>query len=288
MRSCSLPTRSGISLKPKHYHQILDQLPNAGWFEIHPENFMGNGGPPHRYLEAICAHYPLSMHGVGMSLGSANGVDAQHLEALRRLVQRYQPAQVSEHLAWSHYNNVFLNDLLPLPYNDESLTVVADNINRVQHALGRSILVENPSSYIAFNNSTLTEPQFLAELVGLTGCGILLDVNNIYVSACNLGQDPEAYINAIPLDTIGEIHLAGHAIQHIEDMEVRIDDHGSPVKDAVWHLYEALLKKSGRVMPALIEWDTDVPDLPVLLAEAVKASRIAEQVFAARPLPVTV
>ncbi len=288
MTSTSLPTCSGISLKPKHYRQILEDLPNAGWFEIHPENYMGNGGPSHRYLEAVCEHYLLSMHGVGMSLGSADGIDAQHLEALTRLVQRYQPAQVSEHLAWSHYKNVFLNDLLPLPYNEESLAVVADNINRVQQALGRSILVENPSSYIGFNNSTLTEPQFLAELVGLTGCGILLDVNNIYVSACNLGQDPEAYINAIPLESIGEIHLAGHTIQHIEDVEVRIDDHGSPVKDEVWYLYEALLKKSGRAMPVLIEWDTDVPELPVLLAEANKASRIAERVLAARPLPVAV
>ena len=280
MTTVSLPATSGISLKPVHYRQILEQPPVAGWFEVHPENFMGNGGPPHRYLQAICEHYPLSMHGVGMSLGSAHGVDKQHLQALVELVKRYEPAQVSEHLAWSHYNNVFLNDLLPLPYHEESLTIVSGNIQRVQEALGRTILIENPSSYIDFNHSTLSEPEFLTELTRRTGCGLLLDVNNIYVSCSNLGLDPHSYIKGVPLAAVGEIHLAGHSVQQVDGMEVRIDDHGSAVKEEVWALHEHVLQQAARRLPVMIEWDTDVPALPVLLAEATRANDIASRLFA--------
>ncbi len=276
----SLPATSGISLKPVHYRQILDKLPATGWFEIHPENFMGNGGPPHHYLHAICEHYPLSMHGVGMSLGSAHGIDKQHLQALVELVKRYQPAQVSEHLAWSHYNNVFLNDLLPLPYHEESLAIVSDNIQRVQEALGRNILIENPSSYLDFNNSTLSEPEFLTELTRRTGCGLLLDVNNIYVSCTNLGLDPHYYIKGVPLAAVGEIHLAGHSVQQVDGMEIRIDDHGSVVKEDVWALHEHVLQRAARRLPVMIEWDTDVPTLPILLAEGTRANDIANCVLA--------
>lgn len=278
----TLPTTSGVSLKPKHYRTILDQSPRIGWFEVHPENYMGAGGAPHNYLSQIRSHYPLSMHGVGMSLGSADGLDKDHLQALAALVKRYEPEQVSEHLAWSHYNGVFLNDLLPLPYNDESLAVVVENIDRVQEALGRPILVENPSTYIDFNNNTCSEPEFLKELTCRSGCGLLLDINNVYVSARNQGFDPASYLSQIPTHTVGEIHLAGHSVQAIDGVEVRIDDHGSPVKDPVWQLHELALKCLGRPVPVLIEWDTDVPDLEVLLAEAEKADSIACRIHALR------
>ena len=275
----SLPATSGVSLKACHYRCILEDDPSIGWFEIHPENYMGDGGLPHRYLTAISDRYPISMHGVGMSLGSAGGIDNGHLEALTRLVSRYQPAQVSEHLAWSHYDNGFLNDLLPLPYDQESLQLVADNIDRVQNALARSILVENPSSYLEFRDNRYTEPEFLSELATRTGCGLLLDVNNVYVSACNQGFDPHRYLDSIPWDRVGEIHLAGHSIQQIDDAQIRIDDHGSPVRDAVWTLHQQALQHLGRRVPVMIEWDTDLPAFDALLDEAAKADAIADNLF---------
>ena len=274
-----LPTSSGVSLKPKHYHTVLETMPKVGWFEIHPENYMGKGGPPHKYLTAIRGHYPLSMHGVGMSLGSACGIDEAHLNALSELVKRYEPEQVSEHISWSYANGIFLNDLLPLPYHQESLQVMSANIDRVQTALGRTILVENPSAYIDFNTSTWCEPEFLHELVKRSGCGLLLDVNNIYVSACNQGFDPYDYLSRIPNEVVGEIHLAGHAVQNVDGVEIRIDDHGSPVKDPVWQLHEATLSQLGKPHPVLIEWDTDVPEFPVLLEESMKADEIVKILF---------
>ena len=277
MTDPSIPSVSGISLKSKHYQTILDHSPQIGWFEIHPENYMGNGGSPHKYLVAIREHYPLSMHGVGMSLGSVDGIDDDHLQALVKLVNRYEPGQVSEHLAWSHFNNVFLNDLLPLPYNEECLNTVTANINRVQSTLNRTILVENPSSYLEFVDDTCTEPEFLSELARRTGCGLLLDVNNIYVSACNQGFDPVNYLSGVPWDSVGEVHLSGHAIREIDGTKVRIDDHGSPVKDEVWHLYENALRYLDNRVPTLIEWDTDIPELEVLIEEAEKAEAIAEK-----------
>jgi hypothetical protein len=272
----AIPPTSGVSLKARYYETVLDQNPSIGWFEIHPENYMGDGGPPHQYLTAIRERYPLSMHGVGMSLGSADGVDKQHLQSLLELVVRYQPGQVSEHLAWSHFNRKFHNDLLPLPYNDESLKTVAANIIQVQDALGRSILVENPSSYLEFSDEAYTEPEFLAELTNRTDCGLLLDVNNIYVSACNQGFDAYEYLKRIPWDRVDEIHLAGHAVNQIDDVQIRIDDHGSPVRDAVWTLHEQALRHLGRRVPVMIEWDTDIPELEVLLGEAAKADAIAD------------
>jgi uncharacterized protein len=274
-----LASKAGVSLKPKHYSAVLETLPQIGWFEVHPENYMGAGGPPHKYLTEIRDHYPLSMHGVGMSLGTASGIDESHLKALADLVDRYQPEQVSEHLSWSQTGGIFLNDLLPLPYDLESLNVLSANIDKVQTALGRTILVENPSSYIEFNNNTWSEPEFLNELVKRSGCGLLLDVNNIFVSACNQGFNPEEYIANIPKLAVGEIHLAGHTVQGINGVEIRIDDHGSPVIEQVWQLYIFALKFLGKPCPVLIEWDTDVPELSVLLDEAAKADNQLNIIF---------
>lgn len=275
----SIPLTSGVSLKARHYETVLDQHPSIGWFEIHPENYMGDGGPPHRYLTAIRERYPLSMHGVGMSLGSVDGIDVQHLQSLLKLVSRYQPGQVSEHLAWSHFEKKFHNDLLPLPYTDESMETAVANIIQVQDALGRPILVENPSSYLEFHDSAYTEPEFLAELTRRTDCGLLLDVNNVYVSACNQGFDAYQYLMRIPWERVGEIHLAGHAINQMDGVQVRIDDHGSPVKEAVWTLHEQALRLLGRRVPVMIEWDTDVPKFEVLLGEAAKADAMADKLL---------
>jgi uncharacterized protein (UPF0276 family) len=274
-----LPSRSGISLKSVHYSEILNGMPDVGWFEVHPENYMGNGGLQHKYLTAIRDHYPLSMHGVGMSLGSSDGIDQNHLDALAGLVNRYQPQQVSEHLSWSQFNGIFLNDLLPLPYHAESLKTLSRNIDRVQEALGRKILIENPSAYIEFHENSWSEPEFLRELVSRTGCGLLLDVNNIFVSACNQGFDPYQYLESIPFDEIGEIHLSGHTLQKVGDTEIRIDDHGSAVKEPVWKLFEHTLIKLKGPCPVLIEWDTDIPDLKILLEEAVRSDKILNDQF---------
>ncbi|MGY8814311.1 MAG: MNIO family bufferin maturase [Gammaproteobacteria bacterium] len=275
----SLPCNTGVSLKPQHYQTILETLPIVGWFEIHPENYMGKGGSPHKYLTEIRSHYHLSMHGVGLSLGSADGIDDTHLRALAELVKRYQPDQVSEHLSWSNFGGTFLNDLLPLPYNKESLHILSANIDKVQTELGMTILVENPSSYLDFNNSSYSEPEFLNELVKASGCGLLLDVNNIYVSASNQGFDPFDYIENIPKQAVGEIHLAGHSVQDIEGIEICIDDHGSPVKNAVWKLHQAALKILGKPHPVLIEWDTDVPEFSVLIGEANKAEKLIKKLY---------
>ena len=271
----ALPARAGIGLKAQHYHDILQTLPDAGWFEVHPENYMGAGGPPHRYLGAIREHYPLSLHGVGLSLGSADGVDDNHLRALRDLVRRYRPEAISEHLAWTRYDAVCLNDLLPLPYHEESLRLITDNIDKVQQALGRRILIENPSAYVGFTDHAIAEPQFLAELAQRSGCGLLLDVNNVFVSACNLGFDPYTYIDAVAPGAVGEIHLSGHAVQEVDGVELRIDDHGSPVRPPVWELYRHTLRHLGTCPPTLIEWDNDIPALHVLLDEAARADAIA-------------
>lgn len=278
-QSTNLPSRTGISLKAVHYAEILDKQPDLGWFEVHPENYMGKGGLPHRYLTAIRELYPLSMHGVGMSLGSSDGIDQNHLQALVELVKRYQPQQVSEHLSWSHFNGIFLNDLLPLPYHAESLKVMSQNIDQVQAALGRKILVENPSAYIDFHESSWSEPEFLKELVLRTGCGLLLDLNNIFVSACNQGFDPYQYLESIPFQAVEEIHLSGHTIQRMGEQDIRIDDHGSAVKDDVWNLFEHTLGQLEHARPVLIEWDTDVPDLLTLKGEAVRSDYIINNIF---------
>lgn len=269
-----LPTNVGISLKPQHYQAILESRPDIGWFECHPENYMGDGGLPHYFLSEIAQHYPISMHGVGLSLGSADGIDKDHLNKLASLVATYQPAQVSEHLAWSHWNSIFLNDLLPLPYTNEFLDVVTSNIHLVQDTLQRRILVENPSAYLGFKHNDMSEMEFLHQLVERTGCGLLLDINNVYVSAHNQNYSCEEYIDHYPLQAVGEIHLAGHAQNQTDRGTLLIDDHGSPVIDAVWQLFSYTLEQIKQAVPVLIEWDTNIPELAVLLTEADKAKRL--------------
>ena len=282
-----LPRRAGIGLKPEHYADILQAgpqgLPNVGWFEAHPENYMGEGGPPHRWLTAICGHWPLSLHAVGLSLGSAGGVDPAHLARLKALTDRYQPAMVSDHLAWSQVDGLYLNDLLPVPLTAVARDVFAANIDRVQTVLQRPILIENPSLYLRWTGAEMTETSLLRDLVRRTGCGLLLDVNNVAVSCGNLGDDPEAYLRAFPLDAVQEIHLAGHAVRQVEGQTLRLDDHGSPVRPEVWALYTLtlrLLRDRGLPPPpTLIEWDTEIPPLSRWQQEAAEADRLLATVW---------
>ena len=272
--SARIPARAGVCLKPQHYADILTQAPGIGFFEVHAENYMGAGGPPHRALSAVRERYPLSLHGVGLSIGGNGPLDREHLARLRKLVRRYEPGLFSEHLAWSTHDSAFLNDLLPVPYNAESLTRIADHIDEVQTALGRRMLLENPSTYIAFEATTMSETEFLVELVRRTGCGLLLDVSNVHVSAVNHGHDAFAYLDSFPVEAVDEIHLAGFAADRDDEgRPLLIDAHDSAVADTVWRLFAHAVARTGPV-PTLIEWDNDVPDLAVLLAEADKAERV--------------
>ena len=263
-----LPRRAGIGLRAPHYREILATLPSVGWMEVHSENYFGAGGQPLHYLEAIRADYPISLHGVGMSLGSADGVDRQHLRRLKQLIERIEPAVVSDHLCWGAIGGRHLNDLLPMPHTEEALAVVCAHVGEVQDFLGRQILVENVSSYLQFSESCMAEWDFVAALAQRTGCGLVLDVNNIYVSAVNHGFDALRYLRAIPPAAVQEIHLAGFD----EGEFCLIDTHGKPVSDDVWVLYQHALARFGAV-PTLIEWDTDLPQLDVLLSEAATADR---------------
>ncbi len=266
-----MPPRAGVGLKPEHYSAILDGAPDVGFFEIHAENYMGAGGPPHRYLSAIRDRYPLSLHGVGLSIGAARPLDRDHLMRLKALNERYRPALFSEHLAWSTHDSVFFNDLLPMPYNTDSVQRVADHIDEVQETVGRRMLLENPSSYLAFVESTMSEIDFLAEVARRTGCGLLLDVNNVQVSAVNLKIDPVAYLDAFPVEHVGEIHLAGYAPEDDgKGSPLLIDAHDRPIDPFVWGLYEHAIGRVGPV-PTLVEWDNDVPEWPVLFAETQRA-----------------
>ena len=270
-RAGTLPARSGLGLKPEHFHSILETLPDLGFLEIHAENYMVEGGPYHHYLAKIRSHYPLSIHGVGLSIGAEAGLDEAHLDRLAALIKRYEPQSFSEHLAWSSHGGVFLNDLLPLPYHAETLHRVCAHIDRVQERLQRRMLLENPATYVEFADSTFGEADFIGELVRRTGCGLLLDVSNVHVSCVNHGRDPQAFITALPLAATGQIHLAGFA----RDVDAAgdpllIDSHGAAVADEVWRLYRFALEMLGPV-PTLIERDNDVPAFPVLLAEARKA-----------------
>jgi hypothetical protein len=261
----------GVGLRAPHLAEVLETRPAVPWFEVHAENYLG-GGPAPRALERVRRDYPLSLHGVGLSLGTAEGLSGAHLERLRRLVERLAPALVSEHLSWSISGSVYLNHLLPLPYTEAALAVVSRHVAQAQDRLGRRLLIENPSSYLRFRDSPMPEPVFLNELARRTGCGLLCDVNNVFVTCANLGGDAAAWIDALEPSAVGEIHLAGHAVNDADGRSVRIDDHGSPVCDAVWHLYERALARFGAV-PTLVEWDTDIPPLAVLQAEAAKAER---------------
>jgi len=265
-----VPARAGIGLKPKHFTGILENEPSASWFEVHPENYLVAGGPMHHYLTRIRADYPLSFHSVGMSLGSAEGPDPFHIQRLKNLCERYQPALVSDHLSWSRWNHTFLNDLLPLPYTRAALQLLLANVDKVQNLLGRSIAIENPSTYLALAGSEMDECDFLVELARQSGASILLDINNIHVSATNHGWSSLDYLQRIPVHLVSEIHLAGHKVEETAAGTLLIDDHGSQVCPQVWALYEQALARLGP-RPTLIEWDTDVPELSVLYSEAAKA-----------------
>ncbi len=269
-----VPAQAGIGLKAQHYLEIIETRPPLGWFEAHPENYMGAGGPPHQYLTAIRELYPLSLHGVGMALGGDEALDKNHLNRFRALVERYEPGLVSEHLAWCRRGGVYYNDLLPAPYTEAVLDTLTGHIDQMQSALGRTILVENPSTYVTFDDSYIPETEFLAEAAKRTGCGLLLDVNNVYVSGVNQGFDPYAYIDAFPVEAVGEIHLAGHLEEiRIPGGRLLIDDHGSDIIEDVWALYAHALARTGPV-PTLIERDNNIPALGELLAEAARADEI--------------
>lgn len=264
----NLPNRAGLGLKPEHYAQILADSPDIGFFEVHAENYMGDGGPPHRYLSAISERYPLSLHGVGLSIGGSRSLDKAHLARLQRLIERYRPASFSEHLAWSTHDSGYFNDLLPLPYTAGTLDRVCAHVEDVQETLGTRMLLENPSTYLLFEESTIDEIDFLQTISERTGCGLLLDVNNVMVSAINHRLDPYDYIRRFPVERVGEIHLAGYD-ETADDAGERlaIDAHASTVRDDVFALYEFTLGRTGP-MPTLVEWDNDVPDFPTLRAEA--------------------
>ncbi len=266
------PARAGIGLRAPHYREVLSTRPAVGWLEVHSENFFGDGGQPLHYLEQVRAHYPLSLHGVGLSLGSTDELNREHLGKLKRLAEHIEPALVSEHLCWSSAGGRYLNDLLPLPYTEEALAVVSAHLRQAQDFLNRPILIENVSSYLQYSHSTIPEWEFVSQVAARSGCGILLDVNNIYVSAVNHGFDAEAYLESIPVAAVGEMHLAGFD----SNGDCLIDTHGKPVSDAVWALYRHAVRRFGRV-PTLIEWDTDIPPLAVLLEEAHKADAILQE-----------
>jgi uncharacterized protein (UPF0276 family) len=269
-----LPARAGVGFKPAHFRDILASPQPVGFFEVHAENYMGAGGPPHAQLSALRERYALSIHGVGLSIGSTAPPDLEHLARLKILCARYEPESFSEHLAWSSHGGVYFNDLLPLPYMPETLARVAEHIDAVQTALGRMMLLENPSTYVRLAESAIPEVDFLAELARRTGCGLLLDVNNVFVSAKNNGTDPRSYLNAFPLDRVKEIHLGGHDRETDDaDVALLIDAHGSPVADEVWALYADVVARTGPIA-TLLEWDNDIPGWPTLLAQAVAADDI--------------
>ncbi len=276
-RPVDIPARAGVGLKAEHYEAILSESgegrPTVGWFEIHAENYMGAGGPPHHYLARIRERFPISLHGVGLSIGAEGPLDAEHLARLRAVADRYEPGLFSEHLAWSTHQGVYYPDLLPLPYTEATLARVADHIDEVQERMGRRMLLENPSTYVAFETSTLAEVGFLREITRRTGCGLLLDVNNVFVSATNHATSAEDYLARFPLEAVGEIHLAGHARdQDADGTPLLIDAHDRPVADPVWALYAAVIARTGP-LPTLIEWDSDLPDWETLAAEAARAER---------------
>ncbi|MEL6206856.1 MAG: DUF692 domain-containing protein [Pseudomonadota bacterium] len=273
-----LPPAPGVGFKATHFEAVMADPGPVRWLEIHAENYMGAGGRPIAQLRALAERFPISVHGVGLSIGGEGPLDPDHLARLKHLVDWVQPASFSEHLAWSTHDTDFLNDLLPLPYTEATLTRVAAHIDQVQDIVGRRMLLENPSNYLAFAESEMAETEFLREIAGRTGCGLLLDVNNVFVSATNQQTDARGYLADFPLDAVGEIHLGGHDAQEDEHgAPLLIDSHGAPVVDPVWTLYGEVIARSGP-RPTLIEWDTDVPPWPVLSAEAARAERVLQSV----------
>ena len=270
-----LPSRSGIGLRAPHFRDFLALLPGIAWIEVHSENYFGAGGQPLHYLERARGHYPVGLHGVGLSLGSSDPVDLLHLAKLKALVERIEPDLVSDHLSWSSVDGRHLNDLLPLPYTQEALAHFCRRVEQTQDYLGRRILVENPSTYLQYCESTIPEWEFLREVAETTGCGVLLDLNNVYVSATNNDFDATRYVDSIPARFVKEIHLAGFTRVATDAGEILIDTHSRPVDDAVWSLYARALDRYGEV-PTLVEWDSDLPPLDVLVAEARRADRMME------------
>lgn len=276
-----IPVKAGIGLRFQHHQVVLDNNPAVPWMEVHTENYMG-GGAPLRYLDAIRRDRPISLHGVGLSLGSADGLDVEHLKRIQNVAERIQPGMMSEHLAWSVVAGKYLSDLLPLPMTEEALDVVCRHVDQTQDFLKRRFFIENPSTYLQFCHSTIPEWDFIAEVAARTGCGILCDVNNVYISAKNHGWDASHYLASLPSETIGEIHLAGHSVRNLPDgRTIRIDDHASRVPEEVWRLYREAIERFGAV-PTLIEWDNDVPPIDVLLDEAEHAQSIMDLVISER------
>ena len=275
-----LPDRPGVGYKPQHFSDIMSDPAPVEWLEIHAENYMGDGGRPLAQLRHLAEKFPISVHGVGLSIGGETPLDTDHLARLKHLIGWLQPASFSEHLAWSTHDGHFMNDLLPLPYTNATLTRVCDHIDQVQNTVDRKMLLENPSTYLAFAETTMSEIEFLTEIVRRTGCGLLLDVNNVFVSATNQQTDPMSYINDFPMAAVGEIHLGGHD-EDADDQgaPLLIDSHGKPVVDPVWALFAHTISVAG-TKPTLIEWDNDVPDWPVLAAEAARADKILTGVSA--------
>ncbi|MEQ8665664.1 MAG: DUF692 domain-containing protein [Rhodospirillales bacterium] len=268
--------RPGVGLKPQHVEEILADGKGVGWFEVHAENYMGAGGPPHAWLEKVRSCYPLSVHGVGLSIGGSGEIDRAHLARLKTVVDRYEPGLVSEHLAWSTHQGRYFNDLLAVPYTRETLQLVCEHVDEVQTALGRRILLENPATYVWHEESVFDEPAFIAEVLQRAGCGLLLDVNNVHVACTNHGWDSAEYIRQLPT-AVGEVHLAGHAEDvGDDDRVVLIDAHDRRVSAEVWALFELAIEHTGRV-PVLIEWDNDIPEWPVLAGEADLAAAVMDR-----------
>jgi uncharacterized protein len=275
-QTTGLPARPGVGYKPQHFSAIMAEAGPVGWLEIHAENYMGDGGRPLAQLRHLAERFPISVHGVGLSIGGEAPLDRDHLARLKQLCGWLNPASFSEHLAWSTHDGAYLNDLFPLPYTASTLARVAAHIDQVQEVLGRRMLLENPSTYVAFAETAMDEVEFLTELARRTGCGLLLDVNNVYVSGTNQNYAPEAYLDAFPLHLVGEIHLGGHDEDRDDQgRRLLIDSHGAEVVDPVWALYARVIGRAGP-RPTLIEWDNDVPDWPVLAAEAGRALRLLE------------
>jgi len=268
--SSPVPASAGIGLRGPHCEQLLAELPDVGWLEVHSENFFCDGGRQLDLLERAAGQYPLSLHGVGLSLGSVDPLDNWHLDRLRRLVDRFQPMLVSEHLCWGSIDGSWFNDLLPLPYTEEALQHMIGRVNQVQDYLGRRILIENVSSYLEFHDSRITEWDFLAALAQRSGCGLLLDINNVYVSSRNHGFDPYRYLSALPVEPVLEMHLAGHSINSCDGYELLIDTHGAEVSEPVWELYRFACRRF-RNCPTLLEWDTNLPPLETLVGQARRA-----------------
>jgi uncharacterized protein len=272
----SAPTRcSGFGLRSQHHAEFLERRPAVGWVEVHSENFFAHGGAQREILAEVRAHYPLSLHGVGLSIGSTDPLNRAHLTQLARLERDFNPVLVSEHLAWGSVDGRFMNDLLPLPYTEEALRHTAQRVAAVQDVLGRQILIENVSSYLEFKDSEMPEWEFLVALAAESGCALLFDVNNLYVNAVNQSFDPYLYLNHIPPQLVQEIHVAGHGVKRVGSLELLIDTHAAPVCSAVWQLYEAALERFGPVR-TLVEWDVDLPALDVLIAEAAKINHVLQ------------